>query len=91
MDKLATVISGWGAVAFFLFQAFVVASLFVSPLADLVTKSYWLLATKVGVVLAGVALHEAVEPVWFLSGFLGLAFVSFIRAFRWFRTYQPKT
>ncbi len=58
----------------------------VSPLADLVTKSYWILVAKVGVVLAGVVLQDFVQPRWFVGAFLGLAAVSFMRAFQWFRS-----
>lgn len=58
MNDLSAVISGWDATWLFLLKAFIVTCLFVSPLADLLTESYWLLVAKIGIVLAVVLLWK---------------------------------
>ena len=85
MNELATIVSGVDGLAFLFVAVFFPLWLFVSPLADLITNSYWLLASKVLLIGAGFSLQELVEPIWFLSVFIGVATVSFIRAFRWLK------
>ena len=85
MNDIATVASGLDGLLLCLLMVLAPLCLFVSPLADLLTKSYWLLLAKFTVAAAGVMLADVVLPVWFVSAFLGLTAISFIRAFRWFR------
>ena len=90
MNDLATVTSGWGEIAFPILAVLLPICLFLSPLADLITNSYWLLALKVLLFGAVFTFQELVEPIWLISMFIGLAFVSFIRAFRWLKQSERK-
>ena len=86
MNVLATVVSGLDGILLCLLTILAPLCLFASPLADLLTKSYWLLLAKLTVAIAGVMFADVILPIWYASVFLGLVTVSFIRAIRWFRT-----
>ena len=87
MNELATTVSGLEVVVLYT----MIIAVGVSPLADLLTKSYGLLGMKILVIGAGFILRESVLPIWFLSAILGLSIVSFIRATAWFRNLKGNT
>jgi hypothetical protein len=90
MEQLASTVSGLDS-PLLVAIAIVVA---VSPLADIWTRSFFLLIVKILILVAGSYFGpqflKSIHPIWFVSMLLGLSIVSFLRAANRFTNPKDK-
>lgn len=90
MNQLASTVSGLDA-PLLVAITIVVA---VSPLADIWTRSFFLLIIKILILVTrsyfGPSFLKAIHPIWFVGVLFGLSIVSFLRASKRFNNSKKQ-